>query len=102
MVGDTTQAIALNLSRLLREAGRPEEAIAVGRRVIDERGSEISPYKLAETWSELAWAHWRTGDRDEALRIAREGLERYGETVRGGELRSALEAFEREGPAADH
>lgn len=101
MVGDTTHGIALNLARLLLEAGRADEAIAVGRRLIDERGAQISPYNLAETWSQLAWAHWRKGERDEAFRVVREGLERYGATVRGDVLRQTLEAFEREPAAAE-
>jgi len=96
MVGDTTQSLALNLSALYLEAGRPYDALQVSRRLIDERGQEISPYKLAETWSQLAWAYWRKGERDEALRVVREGIERYGATVRGVELRNTLEAFERE------
>jgi hypothetical protein len=96
MVGDTTQSLALNLGTRYLEAGRPDDALQVSRRLIDERGLEVSPYKLAETWSQLAWAHWRKGDRAEALRVVREGLERYGATVRGVELRNTLEAFERE------
>jgi tetratricopeptide (TPR) repeat protein len=100
MVGDTTQSLALNLSKLSLEANRPDEALAVSRRLLDERSAEISPYKLAETWSQLAWAHWRKGDREEALRVVREGLERYGATVRGDDLRQTLDAFEREQASA--
>jgi tetratricopeptide (TPR) repeat protein len=97
MVGDTTQALALNLGKLYAEVGRFDDVIAVCRRLIDERSRDVSPYKLAETWSQLAWAHWRKGDRERALQIVREGLERYGDTVRGDDLRKTLAAFEREG-----
>jgi len=96
MVGDTTQGLALSLSKLYVEAGRPGEALQVCQRLIDERRRDVSPYKLAETWSQMAWAHWRKGDREEALRVVREGLELYGATVRGDDLRNTLEAFERE------
>jgi tetratricopeptide (TPR) repeat protein len=100
MVGDTTQALARNLSTLYTEAGRFDEAIAVSRRLLDERSRDVSPYLLAETWSQLAWAHWRKGERERARQIVREGLERYGDTVRGDDLRQALAAFEREEAAA--
>jgi hypothetical protein len=50
MVGDTSQALAVSLSRLYSSAGRHDEAIAACRRVIDERAADVSPYKLAETW----------------------------------------------------
>jgi tetratricopeptide (TPR) repeat protein len=100
MVGDTTQALARNLSQLYAEAGRFDEAIAVSRRLLDERSRDVSPYLLAETWSQLAWAHWRKGERERARQVAREGLERYGDTVRGDDLRQALAAFEREEAAA--
>ncbi len=101
MVGDTTQALALNLSKLYLEAGRPDEALEVGRRLIDERTRDVSPYKLAETWSQLAWAHWRKGERERAFEVLREALERYGTTVRGDELRNTLAAFEREPPPTE-
>jgi hypothetical protein len=82
------------------EAGHHDEAIAACRRLIDERSGDVSPYKLAETWSQLAWAHWRKGERERALEVAREGLARYGDTVRGDDLRQTLAAFEREGATA--
>jgi tetratricopeptide (TPR) repeat protein len=96
MVGDTTKGLALNLGQLYMAAGRHDEAIEVCRRLIAERSADVSPYKLAETWSQLAWAHWRKGEQERALEVVREGLARYGGTVRGDELRRTLEAFERE------
>jgi hypothetical protein len=100
MAGDTTQGLAVALSTLSIEAGRLDDAIAACRRLIDERGAEVSPYKLAEVWSQLAWAHWRKGERGRALALVREGLERYGDTVGGDALRRTLAAFEREGVVA--
>jgi PAS domain-containing protein len=96
MVGDTTQALALNLSQLEGDAGRYDEALRVCRRLIDERGRDVSPYKLAEIWNQMAWLHWRGGDLEGALKVVREGIERYGATVRGDDLRRTLAAFERE------
>jgi tetratricopeptide (TPR) repeat protein len=100
MVGDTSQALALNLGERYIAAGRFDDAIAVGRRLLDERGAEVSPYKQAETWNQIAWAHWRKGDRDRALEVIRDALARHGSTVRGDELRRTLAAFERETPPA--
>jgi tetratricopeptide (TPR) repeat protein len=96
MPGDTTQGLAQNLSRLLSEAGRHDEAVAVCRRLIEERGAEVSPYKLAETWDRIAWAHWEKGERERAREVVREALAKYGETVRGDDLRRTLDYFERE------
>jgi tetratricopeptide (TPR) repeat protein len=96
LAGDTAQALALNLSKLEGEAGRYDEALAVCRRLIDARGSEVSPYNLAEIWNQMAWLTWRQGDRDRALALVREGLERYGATARGDVLRRTRAAFERE------
>jgi hypothetical protein len=96
MPGDTTQGLAQNLSQLLITAGRPDEAIAVCRRLIAERGAEVSPYKLAETWDRIAWAHWDKGEREPAREVVREALAKYGETVRGDQLRRTLATFERE------
>ncbi len=96
MVGDTTQALTQNLSQLMMEAGRYDEAIEVGRRLIEARGAEVSPYKLAETWDRMAWAHWRKGERERAFAIVREALARYGTSTRGDVLRSTLAQFERE------
>jgi tetratricopeptide (TPR) repeat protein len=95
MVGDRTQGLTLNLSRLLMAAGRHDEAIAVCRRLIDERGAEVSPYKLAETWERIAWAHWEKGDRERAREVVREAIAKYGGTVRGDDLRRTLATFER-------
>ena len=50
MVGDTTQGLAQNLTELYAAAGRYDEAIEVGRRLIEGRSADVSPYKLAETW----------------------------------------------------
>ena len=100
MVGDTSQALALNLGERYIAAGRFDDAIAVGRRLVDERAADVSPYKLAETWNQIAWAHWRKGDRDRAFEVIRDALARYGSTVRADELRRTLAAFEREAPAA--
>ena len=99
MPGDTTQGLAQNLSRLLSEAGRHDEAVTVCRRLIEERGAEVSPYKLAETWERVAWAHWQKGEPQLALATVRDALARYGETVRGDDLRRTLAHFEREGAA---
>ena len=96
MVGDTTQGLARNLSQLEGDAGRYDEALEVCRRLIDERGRDVSPYNLAEIWNQMAWLHWRGGDRERALQVVREGIERYGATVRGDDLRRTLAAFERE------
>jgi tetratricopeptide (TPR) repeat protein len=96
MPGDTTQGLAQNLSRLLSEAGRHDEAVTVCRRLIEERGAEVSPYKLAETWDRIAWAHWEKGERERALEVVREALAKYAETVRGDDLRRTLAHFERE------
>jgi len=96
MVGDTTQALALSLSKLHIQAGQPDEALQVCRRLIDERSHDVSPYKLAEVWEQMAWVHWRQGERGRALEVIREAVERYGSTVRGDDLRRTLAAFERE------
>lgn len=95
MVGDRTQGLTLNLSRLLMAAGRYDEAIAVCRRLIDERGADVSPYKLAETWERIAWAHWEKGERERAREVVREAIAKYGGTVRGDDLRRTLATFER-------
>jgi tetratricopeptide (TPR) repeat protein len=95
MPGDTTQEITQNLSQLLLAAGRHDEAIAVCRRLLDERGGDVSPYKHAETWDRIAWAYWEKGDRDRAREVVREALARYGETARGDALRQTLATFER-------
>jgi tetratricopeptide (TPR) repeat protein len=96
MVGDTTQGLAQNLSQLYLAAGRADDAIAVCRRLVDERAADVSPYKLAETWDRLAWAHWQKGERQRAIEITRETLARYGGTVRADELRRTLARFEAE------
>jgi tetratricopeptide (TPR) repeat protein len=98
MPGDTTQGLAQNLSQLLMAAGRYDEAIAVCTRLIEGRGAEVSPYKLAETWERMAWAHWEKGERERAREILREALTRYGDTVRGDDLRRSLATFERSAP----
>jgi len=95
MPGDRTQGLTQNLSRLLMAAGRHDEAIAVCRRLIDERGADVSPYKLAETWDRIAWAHWEKGERDRAREVIREAIAKYGTTVRGDDLRRTLATFER-------
>jgi tetratricopeptide (TPR) repeat protein len=96
MVGDTSQGLVQNLSQLLTAAGRFDEAIAVCRRLIDERGAEVSPYKLAETWNQMAWAYWHKGERSRAVNIVREALTRYGGTVRADELKRTLARYEAE------
>ena len=96
MVGDTTQGLAQNLSQLYLDAGRPDEAIEVCRRLVDERAADVSPYKLAETWDRIAWAYWQKGERQRAVEITREALARYGNTVRADELRRTLARFELE------
>ncbi len=95
MVGDTTQGLTLNLSRLSAEVGRFDDALAVCRRLLDERGSDVSPYKLAEVWEQMAWVHWRAGEPERAREAIREAIERYGHTVRGDDLRRTLATFER-------
>ena len=94
MVGDTSQSLVQNLSQLLTAAGRFDEAIAVCRRLIDERGAEVSPYKRAETWNQMAWAYWHKGERSRAVDIVKEALTRYGGTVRADELKRTLARFE--------
>lgn len=96
MVGDTSQALAQNLSQLYTAAGRFDEAIAVCRRLIDERGAEVSPYKLAETWNQMAWAYWHKGEQARAMDIVRDAMARYGDTVRGEDLKRTLARFEAE------
>ena len=96
MVGDTTQGLAQNLSQLYLEAGRYDEAIEVCRRLVEERGADVSPYNLAETWDRIAWAHWQKGERQRAVEIARETLSRYGDIVLADDLRRTLAHFERE------
>jgi tetratricopeptide (TPR) repeat protein len=96
MVGDTSQGLVQNLSQLLTAAGRFDEAIAVCRRLIDERGAEVSPYKLAETWNQMAWAYWHKGERSRAVNIVKEALTRYGSTVRADELKRTLARYEAE------
>jgi tetratricopeptide (TPR) repeat protein len=96
MPGDTTQGLVLNLSQLLDAAGRHDDAIAVCRRLIDERGADVSPYKLAETWNQIAWVYWHQGDRQRAVRVLGEALARYRSTVRGELLESTRAHFERE------
>jgi tetratricopeptide (TPR) repeat protein len=96
MVGDTSQALAQNLSQLYTASGRFDEAIAVCRRLIDERGAEVSPYKLAETWNQMAWAYWHKGEHSRAMDIVRDAITRYGSTVRGEELKRTLARFEAE------
>jgi len=97
MVGDTTQGLAKNLTELYAAAGRYDEAIEVGRRLIEGRSADVSPYKLAETWDQMAWVHWQKGERERAVQIIRDALARYGDTVRGDQLRRTLARFEREG-----
>ncbi|HTO12599.1 MAG TPA: tetratricopeptide repeat protein [Candidatus Binatia bacterium] len=96
MAGDTSAGLAEQLSRLYREAGRFDEAVAVCRRVIDERAADVSPYVLADVWNEMAWAYWRQGDRERAREVVREALARYGSTVRGEALQRTLVEFEKE------
>jgi tetratricopeptide (TPR) repeat protein len=96
MVGDTTQGLAYNLGQLYMAAGRHDEAIEVCRRLIAERSADVSSYKLAETWNQMAWAHWHKREPERALEVVRDALARYGGTVRGEELRRTLEVFERE------
>ena len=95
MVGDRTQGLAQNLSRLLMAAGRYDEAIAVCRRLIDERGADVSPYRLAETWERMAWAYWEKGERERAREVIREAIAKYGGTARGDDLRRSLTTFDR-------
>ncbi len=95
MVGDRTQGLAQNLSRLLMAAGRYDEAIAVCRRLIDERAADVSPYRLAETWERMAWAYWEKGERERAREVIREAIAKYGGTARGDDLRRTLTTFDR-------
>lgn len=96
MVGDTTQGLVQNLSQLYAAAGRFDEAIEVCRRLIEERGADVSPYKLAETWNQIAWVHWHKGEPERAMAVIREALARYGSTVRRADLERTLAHFERE------
>jgi predicted Zn-dependent protease len=97
-MGDTTQGLVQNLSQLYLDAGRPDDAIVACRRLADERAADVSPYKLAETWDRIAWAHWQKGDRQRAIEITREALARYGSTVRADDLKRTLARFEAEPP----
>ena len=54
----------------------------------------MSPYKLAETWNQMAWAYWHKGERSRAVDIVQEALTRYGGTVRADELKRTLARFE--------
>jgi tetratricopeptide (TPR) repeat protein len=96
MVGDTAQGLVQNLSQLYTASGRFDEAIAVCRRLIDERGAEVSPYKLAETWNQMAWAYWHKGEHSRAMAIVRDAIARYGATVRGEDLKRTRARFEAE------
>jgi Tetratricopeptide repeat len=96
MVGDTTQGIVQNLSQLYLDAERHDEAIEICRRLIAERGADVSPYKLAETWERIAWAHWQKGEHQRASEVIADALVRYGGTVRGDDLRRTRAYFERE------
>jgi hypothetical protein len=96
MVGDPSQGLVQNFSQRLTGAGRFDEAIAVCRRLIDERGAEVSPYKLAETWNQMAWVYWHKGERARAVSIVKEALTRYGGTVRTDELKRTLTRYEAE------
>jgi tetratricopeptide (TPR) repeat protein len=98
MAGDTTQGLAQNLSQLYLEAGRSDDAIEACRRLVEERAADVSPYKLAETWDRIAWAHWQKGERQRAVEITREALARYGSTVRADDLKRTLARFEAEQP----
>ena len=66
-------------------------------RLIEERGADVSPYKLAETWDQIAQAYWSKGERERAVDTVRAALARYGDTVRGDDLRRTLARFEAEG-----
>lgn len=96
MPGDAVQALALNLSQLYASTNRYDEAIAVNQRLITERGKDVSPYKLAETWNQVAWSHWHAGERERAIQVAHEALGKYRDTVRGGDLARSLERFEKD------
>jgi tetratricopeptide (TPR) repeat protein len=96
MVGDTTQGLTLNLSQIYAAAGRHDEALEVCRRLVDARGADVSPYKLAELWDHMAWLHWDRGEREQAVQVVREALARYGDTARGDDLKRTLAHFERE------
>jgi tetratricopeptide (TPR) repeat protein len=96
MVGDTAQGLVQNLSQLYTASGRFDEAITVCRRLIDERGAEVSPYKLAETWNQMAWAYWHKGEHSRAMDIVRDAIARYGATVRGEDLKRTRARFEAE------
>jgi tetratricopeptide (TPR) repeat protein len=95
MVGDTTQGLVQNLSQLYLDAGRHDEALEVCRRLIAERGADVSPYKLAETWERIAWVHWQKGEHPRALEVIADALARYGDTARGDDLRRTRAYFER-------
>jgi len=96
MPGDTVEELSLNLSQLYSATNRYKEAIAVNQRLIDERGHEVSPYKLAETYNQIAWAHWHMGERERAMQVVREALVKYRHTARGDDLTRSLERFEKE------
>jgi len=95
MPGDRTQGLTQNLSRLLMAAGRYDEAVAVCRRLIEQRGADVSPYKLAETW--IGW-RGHTGRRASASGRGRSSGRRSRSTAGrcgGDDLRRTLATFER-------
>jgi tetratricopeptide (TPR) repeat protein len=96
MPGDTVQSLTHNLSQLYSAANRYNEAIAINQRLIDERGKDVSPYKLAETWNQIAWAYWHAGKQERAIGVVREALGKYRDTVRGDDLARSLERFEKD------
>jgi hypothetical protein len=56
----------------------------------------VSPYKLAETWNQMAWAYWHKGEHSRAMDIVRDAIARYGATVRGEDLKRTRARFEAE------
>lgn len=96
MRGDTVQALALNLSQLYASAKRYDDAIRIAERLITERGDDVSPYKLAETWNQLAWIYWHKGEQRRAVEVAREAIGKYGHTVSGDALARTLQRFEQD------
>jgi tetratricopeptide (TPR) repeat protein len=96
MPGDTTQGLVVNLARLLDAAGRRDEGIAICRRLLDERGAEVSAYKAAETWNQIARLHWNQGERERARQVIDEALARYGTSLRRELLEGTRARFERE------
>jgi len=85
-----------NLSQLMMEAGRYDEAIEVGRRLDRGAGAEVSPYKLAETWDRMGLGPTGEGRTRASLCDRPGGRSRGTAPARAATSESTLAQFERE------